>query len=1356
MAFDILNQSVNAQVTAAYVGFFGRAPDPAGLNFWIGEYNSNVNDTLAGNDDPSDAETTAARKTALANVASSFATDQEGLETYPFLQTPNLATQQSAANFVNEVFNNLFNRDAEGTADDPTTGLGFWTQEVLDRLTNSDPDFIGTVIVDIMSGAQNEDVQALQNKIGVGQEYATAFANAAGEGAEWTTDDDIGGARAVVEGVDETPGSVNAAQGQIQQIIDEETGAIEPPPSSEVVELTPNADDIDGDNASITVFQGAVGTLTTGDNLDGGTGEGDILDITMKGGENEVAKLSEIELIAVRSLDDGAGTENTLNLNDATGVEEVQVIDKGGDSAGLAINGFSAASPDINVTGDETIGLKVLDDTGEISDDDANGDEVNVGVNAFDGELNLRNGIETVNLEVANSSDNAFTLSQTEAGTFEQLIVTDEAAPTPPDDGKDGGNGNGDGNGDGDDKSSTSTPGNTVITSAVASLYDYSGSAGDHTLNLTTDDPSDAVTVLGGSGANTVNFGRTMNGISDPGGQDTVKGGDGIDEVSADINLGITVQPAISEVEIVSLTFSGADAQNGEFDASDVEPFDVDGQQFPVFVVGDSENFANINEIRGANPVVEVVGNLEDGAEFDATTGTADELTVNFASDSTERTDIKVSGGDLEIDDATKVNIQVAPAIAPGGTGTGEGEVYIQNAVFLNDFTEQLRIATTKEDDPNTDNDGDLIISGEDRDSALTGTAAITDLYFEAVNGNIFVGDGSVADNADAMDDASSLQRLNGTADNAILSVGDIGQGEGTAAVNLDEVHLQGLNRGVFNFDDIEGVNGDGDDDRAINASFGQEGAVIEKFEVETAFRSENDEDFEVDGQSNGFPFDVPNDIDDISANVIEDMRLTIAEFGDLSIGEVASSIEELTITNGETDGDDEDGVEAGLWMFGEQVQGLGMVGTGSEIPKEPGYLPFFVEDVEAVNTADLMLDFRDFAGRDNRRDANFEPVVSSILIGDQDTIGTGVRYDLYEADIEVTAGDGDHKGTDDGDGDEFVFGGQFTGDNANANLPDFVENSIEDADAFEVSGVNHEEQDYFGIVTGLEDDSITTGSGSSYIFANAGDDTVVAGGGSDLVDGGLGFNDITLGASPDEAADTHVLKARDKVLFDGNLGRMSDDGPSIEFGYDLIRDFEAGTGDDVTELEGFANRPNRFGDSFDVAGGPWDDDTAADGVPATVQEVGSEDTAEFLGLPEVFQPSNEDVEIFEILFETINIDAPDTGPDATSKANIEDSFKANLGDNLEFSNYDDDYAFFLAYDNDTQTSNSNAALFLVEVGADDEPNGPTPMAGLEIEPGFFEGLPIQPENGLGEVNLVAVYQDVGFGNMEQGDFLFT
>ncbi len=1320
MAFDILNQSVSAQVTAAYVGFFGRAPDPEGLNFWIGEYNSNVNDALAGIDDPSDAEVTAARKTALSNVASSFATDQEGLDTYPFLQTPNLATEQSAANFVNDVFNNLFGRSAEGEADDTSTGLGFWTQEVLDRLTNTDPDFIGTVIVDIMSGASDEDAAALENKIAVGEQYANEFAAAFGEGAEWTTDDDIDGARSVVDGVDGSEGSVQSAQGEIQQIIDLETGAQEPPPeppTTETKELSTGVDDIDGDNVSVTVFEGAVGTLTTGDNLDGGTNDGDTLEVAMRGGENEVARLTDIEIINVRSIDDGAGTENTLNLNDATGVEEVNVVDKGGDSAGLAVNGIDPGSPTLNLTGDETVGVEVLDDTGEITDDDANGDEVNVGVNAFDGELNLRNGIETVNLEVASSSDNAFTLSQTEDGTFEQLIVTDEAAPTPPDDGS-----NGDGNGD--DKSTPATPGNTVITSAVASLYDYSASAGDHTLNLTTDDPSDAVTVLGGSGANTVNFGRTMNGISDPGGQDTVKGGDGIDEVSADINLGITVQPAISEVEIVSLTFSGADAQNGEFDASDVEPFDVDGQQFPVFVVGDSENFANINEIRGANPVVEVIGNLSDGAEFDATTGTADELTVNFASDSTERVDIKVSGGDLEIDDATKVNIQVAPAIAPGGTGTGEGEVYIENAVFLNDFTEQLRIATTKEDDPNTDNDGDLIISGEERDSALTGTAAITDLYFEAVNGNIFVGDGSVASNDDAMDDASGLERLNGTADNATLSVGDIGQGPGTAATNLDEVHLKGMNRGVFNFDDIEGVNGNSDDDRAINASFGQQGAVIEKFTVETAFRSENDEDFEVDGQSNGFPFDVPNDIDDISANVIEDMRLTIAEFGDLSIGEVASSIEELTITNGETDGDDEDGVEANLWMFGEQVDGGQIAGAGTMQPSDPGYLPFFVEDVEAVNTANLMLDFRDFAGLDNRRDAGFEPVPSSILIGDQDTVGTGVRFDLYEADMTVTAGDGDHKGTDDGPGDEFVGTAidPTAGDDDNDDLPDHVENDMEDEDALEVAGVNHDNEDFFGIVTGFGDDSVTTGSGSSYIYTGYGDDTVVAGGGGDLVDAGPGFNDVTLGASPDEAADTHVLKRPDKVVDVGVRTLDSDLNDKIVDGYDLVRDFEEGSGDDVTELYGF--------DQFfsDFSGGLPDS-----GGNVTITEIDlNVDTASPGGNEARFRANNDSVEMFEVLFDFVNIDATGS-PTAQKQEQIEDDFMANIADNLDFSEYGNEKALFLVYDRDEQDTNTNAALLEGNIN--------------QVNDG---------DNELTGVNLLSVYANVGFGNMETGDFLFT
>lgn len=1195
MAFDILSKSPNAQITAAYIGFFGRAPDPAGLNFWIGEYNDFVDDALAGIDDPTDAEVTAARKTALSNVASSFAVDEEGLETYPFLQTPLLSGSNRPAveNFVTQVFQNLFNRDPK------PEGLEFWADEVQERLSNDNNDFIGSVIVDIMSGAQGPDVNALQNKIDVGQDYAIAFAEAASEGAEWTTDEDIDGARAVVDGVDESPGSVTAAQGQIQQIVDEETGAITPPPSSEVKELTPNADDIDGDNASITVFQGAVGTLTTGDNLDGGTGEGDILDVSMRGGENAVPRLTEIEVVAVHSLDDGANTENTLNLNDATGVEEVQVVDKGGDSAPLAINGVESTSPTLNLTGDETIGVKVLDDTGEITEDDTVGDEVNTAVNGFNGELNLRNGIETVNLEVANGSDNAFTLSQTEAGTFEQLIVTDETVE-PPADGKD------------DDKTSAPTPGNTVITSAVASLYDYSASAGNHTLVLTKDDPDDSVTVKGGSGEEKIDFTTTMDGVGENGHPNTVDGGDGNDQVWAQFNTPIDVQPEINNVEAIKLAFNVDGPQDATFSATDVGTDSED--QNPLYIIDESTSQVQLLDL--ADPAtVEIIGDLSEGAVFDADDDTS--IITRFVTETDEDPAIVVKG-DLEYQDFDEVTIQNtdSPGFPNPPTGDGQGAVVLENQILLNEAS-TLTIETTSEDDDDIDNDGDIVVAGESGVrpwSAIGLSSNLAALNVNAVNGNIFLGDGVrtgqifFGDNFHtALYDASALTDLTVNADNAIASLGDIGYGEG--AGDLENVNIEGTNRGVFNLDNINAFGPDG-------------GALIEDFNVTTAEQSQTDEDFRTNGQ----PITVGNDIDQLGAGLVRNMRLDLAEDGSLSFGMINSNLGEVNIFGA---GD--------LYMTGWQgYQGNNFMPTN------------WIEDIQATNhTGGIMLDFRNFRGTDTSDfgSTDFEGT-TNIELGDQDTIGTGIRFDEYQADIHVDAGAGDMKGSDDP-------------------LPAFV-NLYPDDSAAPIVGSPGE---FFGLVTGSGDDIVNAGAGEDYVFTGAGDDELNGGEGADILEGGTGFDIVDHGAtSPgDEAGDISIFG--EDVL--NGFGRKPDDS------FDLFLNFEEGSGPDVTRLykPGFGNPTTPDPDNADM--------------------------------PEISSPgelsNSTDVDIFELTtdFGTVNLDAAIQNLNASGENTAETNFFSMLEaedavDDLSDYLFDHpEGVFALVYDNDGE--NVNAGLFHIQ-----------------------------------------------------------
>ena len=86
-------------VTQLYVGYYNRAPDPAGLQFWLNALNTG---------------------TPLAKIADLFATSPESTAIYPFLSLPGVV---SSATFVDQVYANVLNRAAEAEGSSPATRL---------------------------------------------------------------------------------------------------------------------------------------------------------------------------------------------------------------------------------------------------------------------------------------------------------------------------------------------------------------------------------------------------------------------------------------------------------------------------------------------------------------------------------------------------------------------------------------------------------------------------------------------------------------------------------------------------------------------------------------------------------------------------------------------------------------------------------------------------------------------------------------------------------------------------------------------------------------------------------------------------------------------------------------------------------------------------------------------------------------------------------------------------------------------------------------------------------------------------------------------------------------------------------
>ena len=136
-----------------YVGYFGRAGDPGGVDFWLGALNSGF---------------------PASDAAASFSVQIEAKNQYPFLADPSNALQAQITSFIGSVYQDLFNRDPD------QGGLNFWQNYLSTHL--GDPHSVGTFILAVANGAQNtapgQDQTTIINKLAAAEFLTQSFANA--------------------------------------------------------------------------------------------------------------------------------------------------------------------------------------------------------------------------------------------------------------------------------------------------------------------------------------------------------------------------------------------------------------------------------------------------------------------------------------------------------------------------------------------------------------------------------------------------------------------------------------------------------------------------------------------------------------------------------------------------------------------------------------------------------------------------------------------------------------------------------------------------------------------------------------------------------------------------------------------------------------------------------------------------------------------------------------------------------------------------------------------------------------------------------------------------------------------------
>ena len=293
------------QVQELYIAYFGRPADPAGLAFYA---------------DALDAGTTT-----VEDIATSFGTSEEAASIVA------LSTDDYLAAVYMQAFGRAYDND-------PAVDGTFWADAINDGATTKE-----LAMIQILDGAQGDDVAAVANKVAVA---STFTAGVESEGKEYASDD-IDAAKAVITGVtsdDATVATGNAAADAAVAALDDAVPPVDPGVEGSTIYLTASTDrggefdgtaDNDQFNAYIeqNAFSGGVSnSISSADVLDGGAGTDSLYaeivpEFFGATGDNQIdvqVRASNIENVTFEARDSGS---NDVNNNDLVTVDAKYMTD---------------------------------------------------------------------------------------------------------------------------------------------------------------------------------------------------------------------------------------------------------------------------------------------------------------------------------------------------------------------------------------------------------------------------------------------------------------------------------------------------------------------------------------------------------------------------------------------------------------------------------------------------------------------------------------------------------------------------------------------------------------------------------------------------------------------------------------------------------------------------------------------------------------------------------------------------------------------------------------------------------------------------------------------------------------------
>lgn len=313
MSIDLTTLSTREVLSAVYIGYYNRAADPAGIQFWE--------------------QVIANTSLDLEAVATDFAGQAETQSVHPFFADPATSTPST---FITSLYQNLFNRDPDAA------GLEFWSEQLQNAIDGVEGSFsVGEIIVKIIEGAVDveggtQDRTTILNKIEVAQDWTGAAEAAGGE----FDADAMASAKAIIADVTSDAATVTAAKATTDAFF-------EPAPvpgdtflltsATDVMTGTANDDEFNAYIQQNPAAGGISNSLSSADRLDGGAGDDrlyaelapEFLGSSGGGGSQNATdiqpRIKNIEEIDLEARDRGNDNDNDITVDAKNITDHVEI-----------------------------------------------------------------------------------------------------------------------------------------------------------------------------------------------------------------------------------------------------------------------------------------------------------------------------------------------------------------------------------------------------------------------------------------------------------------------------------------------------------------------------------------------------------------------------------------------------------------------------------------------------------------------------------------------------------------------------------------------------------------------------------------------------------------------------------------------------------------------------------------------------------------------------------------------------------------------------------------------------------------------------------------------------------------------